>query len=407
MQFEDEIIKQIGLPESNRLKYAALLPSSNEIGRIISAFSNTQGGIFLMGILSKNNQFSVIGLSDDFQVNLVLKNTIAKLSPIPQIEYGFFHHQGKKLFAIKVKKSSQIISFKQLQYEIKLMKIQSLDSFAQHNPNTNILDMSNQSMLNLILKYLVDNPGLINVNKHTVRTTIFNNQISLSDAEELIEEIRKSGVVKIYGGKYIGVSIKTKPFIDNGGFLEPLAVTTLPIKKNIFISYNWNHKQTANKLYEFLKDNGYTPSMDGHDLGYKDLISTFMESIRASDYAILIISDEYLKSANCMTEVLHVLNDRNRNDKILPIRHEDVKIFKTVDRMKYVEYWKLQVDELQSILNDTDMTSAIEEIKKLKTAKRIHQDIGDFMSEISDMITSTIEEQEKTAYKSIIEYMER
>ena len=131
-----------------------------------------------------------------------------------------------------------------------------------------------------------------------------------------------------------------------------------------------------------------------------------MESIRSSDFAVLIISDEYLKSENCMIEVLHVLKERNSHDKILPIRHEDVKIFKPSDRIKYVEFWRLLVEEREIMLNGIDPTIAIEEFKKLRNAKLIHQGIGDFLSEIADMITNTIEEQEKTSYKNIINYIE-
>jgi hypothetical protein len=223
----------------------------------------------------------------------------------------------------------------------------------------------------------------------------------------MISKLRGSGYVKSYGDKCIGVSTDTKPFFDTGGFsgLTTNYLAQSP-KKKIFISYNWNHKVAANKLYDFLKTNGYSPSIDDHNLAYKDSISTFMESIRVSDFAVLIISDEYLKSENCMIEVLHVLKDRNCHDKILPIRHGDVKIFKPFDRLKYIDFWKSQVEEREKMLNGIDPTTAIEEIKKLKNAKRIHQDIGDFLSDIADMITNTIEEQEVTSYKNIINYIE-
>ncbi|MCF0055344.1 TIR domain-containing protein [Dyadobacter sp. CY356] len=408
MPFEDDIKKQIGLPESSRLKYEPLLPSSSEIGRIICAFSNTDGGILLLGVLSKNNKISVTGLSADFQVNVVLYNAISKLSPPPLFEQGVILHQGKQLFAIKVLKSNQVISYNKRQYGIKSKRIYELNPVKEIDQNTCKLPIANEVHLDEILKYLIDNPGLINVNKHTVREIILNNQVSVSEAEQLITELRNSDYVKSYGARYIGISIDTKQFINNGGFSN-LVIKRSPhsIRKNIFISYNWNHKVTANRLYEFLDTNGYSPSMDDHNLGYKDRISTFMESIRASDFAILIISDEYLKSENCMTEVLHVLNDRDSSKKILPIRHKDVKIFKPADRIRYVEFWRSQIEEREGMLTGIDPTSAIEEFKKLKIAKRIHQDIGDFLSDISDMITNTIEEQEKNSYLNIITYIQR
>jgi len=328
MPFEEEITKHIGLPESNRLKYEALLPSSNEIGRTISAFCNTEGGILILGILNHYNKITVKGLSDDFQVNVVLKNALAKLSSDALVQHGFIFKDGKKLFAIKAEKSIKLISYNKIEYEIKAKRIQRL--------NSSNIDTQNRS---------------------TQVNTISNNENSQKG-------------------------------------------------KNIFISYNWAHKTAAKNLYEFLKEVGFSPSMDDHSLIYKSKISSFMESIREADFAVLIISDEYLKSENCMTEIMHVLKDRNSAEKILPIRHEYVKIFKPADRIKYVNYWKLQVEEREHLLIGVDVTSAIEEIKKLKIAKSIYQDIGDFLSDIADMISTTIEEQEKTNYKSIMEYIE-
>jgi hypothetical protein len=408
MAFELKIKKQLGLPESNRLKYEPLLPSSGEIGRIISAFSNTEGAVLVMGMLSKNNKISVTGLSADFQVNVVLGNTLAKLSPQPSIEHGFIEHNGKQLFAIKVEKSNHPIAYNQIHYSFKAKKIHKVNFSAENNQKIGESIMSNEIHLDQILKYLIDNPGLINVNKHTVRETILNNQVSLSEAEQMIAKLRNTDYVRSIGDRYIGVSLNTKPYLDKGGFSHSIIdQSDTNMSKNIFISYQWNHKSSAIKLYDFLKFNGFAPTMDDHELSYKDKISIFMESIRASDYAVLIISDEYLKSENCMTEVLHVLDDRNSNDKILPIRHEDVKIFKPIDRMKYVEFWKEQVEDREKMLAGIDPTSAIAEFTKLKKAKRIYQDIGDFLANIADMLTSTIEEQEKTSYKSIVNYIQR
>ncbi|PAW92094.1 hypothetical protein CKK33_00725 [Mucilaginibacter sp. MD40] len=403
MSLDEYVINKIGLPESDRLKYDALLPSSAELGRVICAFSNTDGGVLILGILVKNNKISIKGLSADFQVNVVLTNALSKLSPNPSVQSDFVVFQEKRLFVIKVDKSDQVIAYNQTAYGIKSKEIYKLEgTTAQEQPATN-----NEVFLDRILNYLIDNPGLINVNKHTIRETILNNKISVSDAQRLLAKLKIDGHVKSYGDRYIGYSADTKSFMDNGGYSKSTKNYSTKLGgKHIFISYQWHHKLAANKLYEFLKTKGYIPSMDDHQLSYKDSISTFMESIRASDFAVLIISDEYLKSENCMMEVLHVLKERNSQQKILPIRHEDVRIFKTADRIKYVEFWQTQVRERERILEGIEATNAIEEIKKLRIAKQIYQDIGDFLSAIADMIINTIEEQEKTSYQSIMNFID-
>ncbi len=411
MTFEEYAKKQIGLPESNQLKYKALLPSNIEIGRIICAFANTGGGLLILGVLNKYNKITVTGLSDDFRVESVLKKAILKIAPLPVIEKGFIEYEGKKLFVIKVEKATQIVTYNQTQYEISSRKINKLEPANMDingNDHKTKFTMNYETKLDKVLKYLVENPKLINVNKHTIAQVIFNNDISLSEAENLIEKLRASGYVNSYAQRYIGCSNTTEAFVENGGYsgTKQKNIASLKSSKNIFISYNWNLKESAQKLYDFLKFNGYSPSMDDHNLRYKDKLSTFMESIRSSDFSILIISDEYLKSENCMTEVLHLLKDADFHKKVLPIRDSNLKIFKTSDRLKYLHYWNSQVREKEEMLKGLDQTNAIEELKKLRTAKYIQQNILDFLVEIADMLTYTIEEQESKSYKDILGYIE-
>ncbi|MGN7863537.1 TIR domain-containing protein [Chryseobacterium sp. 22458] len=408
MTLEEYAIKQIGLPESNRLKYEVLLPSSIEIGKLICAYANTDGGLLVLGVLNKNNIISIKGLSDDFQVEIVVKNSMVKIFPALKIERGFITYEGKKLYVLKVEKASEIVTFNDIQYEISYKAIKKVASQKVSNYNIKSTEeiMPYADKLDTILKFLLDNPKRINVNKYTIRE-VLDNEISLSEAEQLIEKLKESKYVKSYNNKYIGISIDTAMFLENGGFSGKGLNSLQSSPKNIFVSYSWKQKETASKLYNFLKVKGYNPSMDDHNLAYKDKISTFMESIRACDYAVLIISDDYLKSLNCMTEVLHILNERESYSKILPIRHENVKIFNGNDRIKYIHFWKTQVEESTALIENLDRISTIEESKKLKIASRIYQDIGDFLNTIADMITFTIEKEEEVSYHNLLDYMEK
>lgn len=412
MTLEEYTKKQIGLPESNKLKYKVLSPSNTEIGKLICAFANTDGGVLILGVLNKYNKINVKGLSDDFRVESVLKTAILKIAPPPTIESGFIKYEGKKLFVIKVEKATQIVTYNETQYKIslgKIVKVDPPDMVKTTNDDKTKFKMTNEAKLDKVLQYLTENPKLINVNNHTVVKTIFNNDISLAEANNLIEELKVNGYVDSYAQKYIGFSYRTEDFLKNGGFSGTKKENNSNMKssKKVFISYNWNLKPTAQKLYDFFEVHGYSPSMDDHVLRYKDKLSTFMESIRTSDFSILLISDDYLKSENCMTEILHLLKDIDFHKKVLPIRDSNLKIFNTSDRLNYIRYWNIQVKEREEMLKDLDQTNAIEELKKLRIAKHIQQNIADFLVEISDMLTFTIEEQEKKSYKDIVEYINR
>ena len=61
-----------------------------------------------------------------------------------------------------------------------------------------------------------------------------------------------------------------------------------------------------------------------------------MKQIRDTDFVLIIISDGFLKSSNCMYEVLELLKEKDYEKKILPIL---THIFKPEERINYTQYW--------------------------------------------------------------------
>lgn len=142
---------------------------------------------------------------------------------------------------------------------------------------------------------------------------------------------------------------------------------------------------------------------DVRDLVYKKSISNFMESIRESDFAILLISDSYLRSKNCMNEVLHILKDRNYEDKILPIILKGTSIYSTADRLAYTKYWLQEQEKLKDMITSLPPTSVVNEIAKLKTVEIITSSINEFLTYISNKKNLTFEELKAESYTSILD----
>lgn len=91
------------------------------------------------------------------------------------------------------------------------------------------------------------------------------------------------------------------------------------MKVNIFLSYCWNDSSEADRIYDyFMRNLNIELHRDKIDIKKWGSIKKYMQSISNMDYTILLISDSYLKSANCMYEVLEVMRDRNYKDKIFP-----------------------------------------------------------------------------------------
>lgn len=96
--------------------------------------------------------------------------------------------------------------------------------------------------------------------------------------------------------------------------IDPLHKTS-----TIFLSYSWNDTDVANSIDEYLSKNAnVSVKRDIRDIGVWKSIREFMESIREQDYAVLVISDTYLKSSNCMFEVMEIMKEKRYENRIFP-----------------------------------------------------------------------------------------
>ncbi len=109
MELQEYVSSIILQPESEILEYKAVLPPSKSIAQIICSFANTSGGLLILGV-TEIGGLKVSGLSEDFRATSITHKAIDLLSPKPIVDYGYVQHNGKKLFAIRVEKSSSIIS---------------------------------------------------------------------------------------------------------------------------------------------------------------------------------------------------------------------------------------------------------------------------------------------------------
>ena len=116
-------------------------------------------------------------------------------------------------------------------------------------------------------------------------------------------------------------------------------------KPSVFISYCSKNKEYADYIDEVFQKNVITLVRDIRYVKYKESFKEFMQIIRDTNFAILVISDEFLKSRNCMYEVIEFLKEHDFKEKFLPVVLDDVSL-DPVGKTKYLQYWKNEYDEL-------------------------------------------------------------
>ncbi|SKB55932.1 toll/interleukin-1 receptor domain-containing protein [Macellibacteroides fermentans] len=119
-------------------------------------------------------------------------------------------------------------------------------------------------------------------------------------------------------------------------------------RHEVYISYAWGGESEiiVTEICQQLQNNKVKYYIDKKDIAYKDSIREFEERLGAGDYVILVVSDKFLKSKDCMYEFLQIKNAGNIYERIFPIVLEDAKIYDPNDRIYYIKYWEEKVKEL-------------------------------------------------------------
>lgn len=166
-----------------------------------------------------------------------------------------------------------------------------------------------------------------------------------------------------------------------------------PLKdKQIFLSYSWKDNDFANELEQLFTTRGIALIKDTRSLRFKDSIKDFMKKIRKTDYVILLISENYLKSFNCMYEISELVKDEDYKERVIPIVIENANIFTMNGRTKYIVFWQDEFKKEKKLSDTLDELNKAQIIEKLKKIERIERDLPEFMEIISDMKSITCNE---------------
>ena len=175
-------------------------------------------------------------------------------------------------------------------------------------------------------------------------------------------------------------------------------------EKQIFISYSWKDEEIVDEIDNTFKSIGINILRDKREVKFKESIKDYMKRIRKTDYVLIVISDSFLKSPNCMYEVMELIKDENFKDRILPIILEDAHIFDSKNKSGFIKYWK---DACNNIEQDSSSlpNSKLETLTiNAKHYDKILNNIVEFITAIIDMRHETFENLQRTNFKNMLEY---
>lgn len=154
-------------------------------------------------------------------------------------------------------------------------------------------------------------------------------------------------------------------------------------KPSVFVSYNWD---SSNKLAEELQ-NKLTPfadvKRDKKSVKAWGDLTEFMNSIRDQDFAVLIISDAYLKSEACLYEVMELMKASDWDERVMYVVTDDAHgIYDTTAQLEYIGFWRNKKQRLSEEIQKFNPAAVTAQAEALKKIELISLNIGTFMAKV-------------------------
>lgn len=196
--------------------------------------------------------------------------------------------------------------------------------------------MTTNQRLNKVLEYIVANPDRNNVNATVIREVILKEGVTFEEAQQLFLKIVRSNITRFIGHQYLGFSLDTKKYLDDGGFGGEYKVTTdqaeesdgLKNENNLevmkaFVTYAWGdteHEKKVRAFTNYLRGKGIHAEMDVM-LSQKETSINFRKMMHlAMQYpkVIVVLSENYKTRADTFaggvdTEYTMLINDISDN----------------------------------------------------------------------------------------------
>lgn len=159
----------------------------------------------------------------------------------------------------------------------------------------------------------------------------------------------------------------------------------------VFISYAWGgeREEVVNQIDKSLQARGIKIIRDKRDLGYKGSIKGFMERIGDGNCIIVVISDKYLRSPNCMFELVEIADGKEFHERIFPVVLSDANIYDPLRRIEYIKFWEGKITELDKAMREVGMANLQGIRDDIDQYTRIRARIADLTDILKDMNTLT------------------
>ncbi|MCZ8359898.1 MAG: HEAT repeat domain-containing protein [Microcystis sp. LE19-388.1G] len=223
---------------------------------------------------------------------------------------------------------------------------------------------------------------------------------------ELIKCLKNPDFVTLNNGDTLSQAREALDTIQNKlKYYHPLSQ---PMNQQVYISYNWQEdsNEMANQLVQAFAAKGIEIIRDKTHTTYKDSIKNFMRQIGQGKCVVAVISDRYLKSENCMFELVEIARNGDFYKRIFPIILPDARIYKDFERIDYLKYWEDEKAKLQAKYKQIDLAKTNSIMATLNLYDEIRDNIDNLTNILKDMNTLNIDLHRQSEFAAMIKAVE-
>ncbi|NCQ97047.1 MAG: TIR domain-containing protein [Microcystis aeruginosa W11-06] len=223
---------------------------------------------------------------------------------------------------------------------------------------------------------------------------------------QLIKCLKNPDFVRLNNGDTLSEAREALDTIQNKlKYYHPLSQ---PMNQQVYISYNWQEdsNEMANQLVQAFAAKGIEIIRDKTHTTYKDSIKNFMQQIGQGKCVVAVISDRYLKSENCMFELVEIARNGDFYQRIFPIILPDARIHKDFERIDYLKYWEDEKAKLQAKYKQIDLAKTNSILATLNLYDEIRGKIDNLTNILKDMNTLNIDLHRQSEFAAMIETVE-
>ncbi len=164
-------------------------------------------------------------------------------------------------------------------------------------------------------------------------------------------------------------------------------------ENRVQISYNHNSKPILEYLIEKLSTESVDYMYDQIKFETNQDIQDYAYKIGISNLVIALIGEEYLKSTNCMRELLRVYQNGNLTKRLyyISIASNNFNLFDKSTAQTMYEYWDSEFIKGNNKAKNVPALENLEELNLLKETQNIKENIKDIINQLARIYSNSIE----------------